>query len=359
MLDVFETIARQCDLSVPPEQKRAIAVVGAGGIVDVAHVPAYRKADFEVRGIFDKDRRRAEEVCTRHGLTKVYGSLDEVLSDDQVAIVDIAVVPPAQLGIVEAALKCGKHVLVQKPMAPEVSRARKLVELAESLDRCLAVNQQMRYGEGMAAARAMVEAGWIGAVTAVDFHVNISTDWRRWDWLVVSEDLDLWYHSIHYLDSVRALLGDPSIVFCTAGRRPGQVAVGETRTMSTLVYDNGARALLHVNHENFSGDPEARFRIDGSDGTIRGTIGLLYDYPYGRPDTLEVWSASLPTDGWVPYPVTTRWIPDAFVGPMGALMRWAATGLPAPTSGRDNLRTLALVEALYRSIATRTSQKLG
>ena len=64
----------------------------------------------------------------------------------------------------------------------------------------------------------------------------------------------------------------------------------------------------------------------------------------------------LPTDGWLPYPVTGRWIPGAFAGPMSDLLRAVATGEPAPTAAADNLGTLALVEALYRSADTGTVQ---
>jgi predicted dehydrogenase len=54
--------------------------------------------------------------------------------------------------------------------------------------------------------------------------------------------------------------------------------------------------------------------------------------------------------------VTTRWIPDAFAGPMVALLRSIATGERAPTDAEDNLGTLALLEALYASIATGAAQ---
>jgi predicted dehydrogenase len=182
--------------------------------------------------------------------------------------------------------------------------------------------------------------------------VNISTDWSAWDWLVASPRLDLMYHSIHYFDSVRSLLGSPERVFCAAGRRPGQLAAGETRTMTTMLYADGRRALVEVNHENITGDYEARFRLDGVAGSVRGTIGLLYDYPHGRPDTVEVNSSVLPTDGWLPYPVTTRWIPDAFAGPMRGLLTEIADGTPAPTTAADALQTLRLVEAGYASIAS-------
>jgi predicted dehydrogenase len=78
----------------------------------------------------------------------------------------------------------------------------------------------------------------------------------------------------------------------------------------------------------------------------------LYDYPRGRPDTVEVNSSALPTDGWLPDPVTTRWIPDAFVGPMRALLAEAATGALAPTTGSDAVQTLRVVEACYASVTS-------
>lgn len=358
MLEELLPIAGACDLRVSKEQRLPIGIVGAGAIVQVAHLPAYRKAGLDITGVFDLNQARAREAADRYQAGRVYRDLDELLADDAVRVVDVAVSPEAQPAIVSAALRAGKHVLAQKPLAPTLAAARDLAAQAAAAGCRLVVNQQMRYGEGMAAARAMVAEGWIGDVTAVDFQVNISTDWTAWDWIVTSPELDLRYHSIHYLDSVRALLGDPDTVFCAATRRPGQVAAGETRTMSTLLYDRGPRALLHVNHENIAGDYEARFRVDGSAGSIRGTIGLLYDYPHGRPDSLEVCSQVLPTDGWLPYPVTTRWIPDAFAGPMRALLGSVATGEPAPTDAADNLHTLALLEALYRSVSSGCAQRL-
>jgi predicted dehydrogenase len=137
------------------------------------------------------------------------------------------------------------------------------------------------------------------------------------------------------------------------------VAAGETRTISTLVFPGNARALVHATHENRAGDPEALFRIDGSEGSIRGTLGLLYDYPHGRPDTLEVNSRALPTDGWLPYPVTRRWIPGAFAGPMASLLRAVAgDGEPYP-SARDNLGTIRLVDRLYASMDSGRSMPMG
>jgi len=358
MLDVFAPIAPAADLTIPTKHLRGVGIVGAGAIVRVAHLPAYQRAGVPVRGIVDLDQEKAAQLSRTIGLEPV-PDLDALLADPAIEVIDIAVHPAAQPEIARRAIAAGKHVLAQKPLAQDSATAATLIDAATAAGRSLVVNQQMRYGEGMAISRAMVEAGWIGEASAVLLDVNISTDWGAWPWLLESSRLDLMYHSIHYFDSIRALFGTPERVFCAAGRRLGQQATAETRTMTTLLYPDGRRAHVNVNHENIVGDYEARFRIDGSAGSVRGTIGLLYDYPHGRPDTVEVNSSVLPTDGWLPYPVTTRWIPDAFAGPIRALLAEVADGTPAPTRGSDAIRTLHTIEACYASIASGQSEAVA
>jgi predicted dehydrogenase len=359
MFEQLATIADQVRIRIPEAHRRPIAVVGAGEIVDVAHLPAYRAHGLDIRGIYDLDPVRAADVATRHELPRVYASLDELLTDTEVDVVDIAVVPTAQPQVAAAAIAAGKHLLCQKPLAPDLETARRLAADAEAAGLRLAVNQQLRWDEGIAAAREIVARGWIGAVTTIAFTVDVSTDFSGWGWLVDSDRLEITYHSIHYLDAVRSILGDPLRVFATASRVPAQKTRGETHTISTLVFAGEQRAVVHANHNNLSADPRAEFRINGTDGALHGTLGLMYDYPHGRPDTLRLHSTVLPTDGWLNYPVSTRWVPDAFAGPMAGLLAWIATGQPAPTAAPDNLRTLALVDALYRSIATGTAQEVA
>jgi predicted dehydrogenase len=194
-----------------------------------------------------------------------------------------------------------------------------------------------------------VRLGWIGEAFEMSWDFHVYTPWENWPWVARQSRLDLQQFSIHPLDAVRYFFGEPAYVYGTQAREPGQSEAGETRTISVLEYAGERRALIRSFHKNRTADPRAEFRIDGTLGSIRGTIGLMYDYPTGRADTLELSSRVLPTDGWLHYPVTSRWIPDAFIGPMSSLLKAIATqGIPA-TSGRDNLGTLRLVHALYRS----------
>jgi hypothetical protein len=84
---------------------------------------------------------------------------------------------------------------------------------------------------------------------------------------------------------------------------------------------------------------------------IKGTIGLMYDYPHGRADTLQFAIRGDPAN-WHEPVLETCWVPDAFVGPMASLMcAIEAEDSEPETSGRDNLMTLQTVFAGYRSMA--------
>jgi predicted dehydrogenase len=358
MIEQFREVAEAVKLEVKPENRRKIGICGAGGIVDGAHLPAYTKAGLEVVAIFDTDHAKAQDVAKRHGIPTVYKTLAELLADPKVEIVDIAVPAAAQPEIFAQVAAAKKHILAQKPFATTVAAGEAMVKQAKGAGIIAAVNQQLRFEEGVAAAHKMVELGWIGTVSNFSINVNLITPWELWPWAKDLERLEVMLHSIHYHDLIRWFLGDAKTVFCAAGRTAGQFPKGETRTISTALYSSGVTSLVHANHVNRGGDNYAEYRIDGDKGSIRGTLGLLYDYPSGRVDTLEVNSQVVPTDGWMPYPVTTRWFPDAFIGTMGSVMDAISTGAPLRASVADNIGTLKMVEALYKSMDSGVSVDL-
>ena len=340
MIDLFRDVSEYCRLEIPKSHHRKIGIIGAGGIVAVAHLPAYELAGLPVHGITDLNLDKANELAEKFGIGRVYQNHQEMIDDPEIEVVDIAVPASEQPGIMLAALAAGKHILAQKPLATSVSAALALLEAVKSTKLLVAVNQQLRFDEGMAAAHRMVELGMIGEVTNFSITVNLDTPWELWEWAQSMERLEIMVHSIHYHDVVRWFMGEPESVYAIAGKTPGQLPIGETRTISSYRFNDGSSAVVHANHVNRGGDNTAEFRIDGTNGSIRGTLGLLYDYPTGRVDTLELNSKALPTDGWLPYPVTTRWIPHAFIGTMGSLLSAVAT-----------------VDALYTSVETNSVVK--
>jgi predicted dehydrogenase len=348
MADVFPHLDYKP--TMPRNLDRGIGIIGAGGIVNYAHLPAYKRAGFKVAGVTDRNPEAAEKTARDHGIKKVHANVDDLLKDPQIEIVDIAVYPAAPAEIVEKAASAGKHMLCQKPFADEFSKAVRNVELAAKAKVKIAVNQQMRWDAGIRCARLLIDQGWLGAPFYGTIQVHCKTDWSLWPWIYAGKRLEVMFHSIHYIDSLRYLLGQPNSVFTSGSRAPGETTSAETKTLTVWEYASGLQVLIDVCHSTWTDDPYAIFRLEGTEGVIKGTIGLMYNYPTGRPDTLEFMSKRNP-GYWFSARLDTMWIPDAFVGPMASLMCAIEHNSEPETSGRDNLKTLQVVFAEYRSMA--------
>lgn len=340
---------------LPAKTDYGIGIIGCGGIVNYAHLVAYRNNGLNVVACHDANVDAARKTAEAHGIAKVYDNLDELLVDPAVEIVDIAVQPWHQREIAEQAFAAGKHALCQKPLSDSFADAVAIAEAGQRAGRKVAVNQQMRWSAGIAAARDLIQKGFIGQPTDAQIQVSTSTPWHMWPWLANSPRLEISYHSIHYLDSLRWLFGEPTWVTSRHARHPNQGAKAETKTITVLDYANGLQALVAVNHHDESPDTYATFRFLGTAGIIKGTIGLLYDYPNGRPDTFEIHRHADKPDEWQTIALAGLWIPDAFIGPMASLMEAIQTDGTPMTSAEDNLHTLRVVEAAYRSAAENRS----
>jgi predicted dehydrogenase len=333
-----------------------IGIIGCGGIVTGAHLPAYQAAGLKVAAVFDVDEGRARQVATDFSIPAVATSAEELANREDVDIIDIAVLPWIQPQIVDIVAAAGKHMLCQKPLAMDYQTGLAEVESAEAAGVLLAVNHQMRWAAGIAASRDLVAQGALGDVTEAQVQVSVSTPLHLWAWIAESPHLDIKIHSTHYLDALRSILGDPVWVTSVHGRYPEQApVVGETVTKTVLEYPDGVQGLVATNHYNEHGAPYAEFRILGTKGTLQGTIGLMYDYPKGRPDTLSLYRGGEQVQA---FDFDTKWLPDAFLGPMSDLMDAIATGRQPATAGRQMLPTLAIGEAAYLSAEERRSVRL-
>ncbi len=225
--------------------------------------------------------------------------------------------------------------------------ARKVVELAEAKKLKLAVNQQMRWTPAMRAVKDLIRRGWLGQVLRAEFDINL---WEGLTgWLTEVDPFDLIYYSIHYYDVSRFLYGEPDWVYSTCGKWPGQTMMGETRPNTLLEYSTGLQLLHRTNHRNITKENYATFRVEGTDGVVKGTLGVHYGYPHGRPDAIKFMTTHYMPSYWLEPRFQERWMPDAFAGPMLSLIESIATGSEPATSGRDNLNSLRLAFAVQKS----------
>ena len=134
---------------LPPKTDYGIGIIGCGGIVQYAVLPTYKKNNLNIVACYDINRATAEKVAAEFGIPKVYDSLEALLADPAVEICEISVPPHHQLGIARTCIAAGKHLLCQKPLADTLPHAAEIVRLAREGGVKLAVNQQLRWGQGL------------------------------------------------------------------------------------------------------------------------------------------------------------------------------------------------------------------
>ncbi len=243
-------------------------------------------------------------------------------------------------------------MLIQKPLGETLRRHVRSSRCAASERLSAAVNFQLRFSPNMLALRDALARGLVGDVVDVEVRVNTYTPWQLWPFLQRLPRHEVLYHSIHYLDLIRSLLGDPSSVFCRVARHPSLADYGDVRSVTILDYGPERRVCLSVFHSHPYGERHAmsQLKIEGTRGALVASMGVNLDYPRGRPDTLEVCQVN---GDWQQIPVQGSWFPDAFGGTMSNLQRYVAgEDEVLVTRVEDAIRTMALVEACYESSAS-------
>jgi predicted dehydrogenase len=332
-----------------------IGVIGAGFIVRDCHLVAYEQAGFQVVGIASRTRERAEEVAAARGVPRVYRDYHELLDDPAVSVVDIAVPPQSQPAILREVVAHAGHIrgiLAQKPLAMSYAEALELVCLCEEAGVTLAVNQNMRHDQSVRACKDLLNRGWLGEPVLATIDMRAIPHWMPWSRSLHS--LSTFIMSIHHLDCFRYWLGDPVRVLASTGRDP-RTTFPHTDGINLYIleYESGCRASGWDDvwtgpvREGSQGEIGIRWRVEGTEGLARGTIGWP-SYPAHTPSTLD-YTTRRRGDYWFQPRWNEAWFPEAFRGTMGDLLLAIQRGTSPPTSGRDNLGTMALVEAVFRA----------
>jgi predicted dehydrogenase len=318
------------------------------------HLAAYQAAGFNPVAIASRTRATAESAASQYGIPSVHASIDDLLRDEAVEILDVAVPPAAQPDLLRKAVELGKGrlkgILAQKPLALSVAEARDLVERCEAAGIKLGVNQNMRYDQSVRTAKALLDRGDLGEVVFASIDMRAIPHWMPWAEGLPS--LSTFVMSIHHLDTFRYWLGTPDRVL--ASTRPDPRTKFPHRdgiNLYILEYDRGPRAAAWDDvwagpAREGAADLELSidWRIEGTQGVARGTIGWP-KYPARCPSTLEYSTAT--SGGWVRPTWDAVWFPDAFAGTMAQLLCAVEAGTEPEISGRDNLETVALCEAVY------------
>jgi predicted dehydrogenase len=330
-----------------PSRPRPIIIIGAGGVIRTAHLPAYRRLHLPVAGLFDISPEAASETARRFAVPKIFSTLKEAAQFPD-AVFDIAV-PGDQILSVLAELPEGAPVLIQKPMGDTLAVARQILALCRERRLVAAMNFQLRFSPNVLALKDLLARDQLGEIVDIEVRLVVRQPWHLWTFLEGAPRLEILYHSIHYLDTIRSIAGEPHGVYCKVVPHPGLPEFRDTRSSIILDYGDRLRCSLMLNHMH-EYDPrhrESMLKVEGMKGAAILTMGVNLDYPDGGPDRLEV---ALNGPSWQQIPLRGSWFTEAFEGPMSNLQRFVTgedAALVSPVA--EAIKTMALVEACYQS----------
>jgi predicted dehydrogenase len=340
-------------LDIPqPRESIGIGAIGAGFIMRDCHLVAYADAGFRVAGIFSRTHETAKKVADLRAVPRVYQSLDELLADPDVGVVDIAVPPAEQPAVIRRVVADGRRIrgiLAQKPLAMSYAEARAIVELCEDAGVILQVNQNMRYDQSVRALKTLLDHGVLGEPVLATVEMRAIPHWMPW--AREGRSLSTFVMSIHHLDLFRYWLGDPVRVLASTRPDPRtSFAHDDGINLYVLEYAGGARASAWddvwagPSREGAGADISVRWRFEGTQGLATGAIGWP-GWPKRVASTID-YSTTADRGTWHRPRWPQAWFPDAFAGTMGGLLAALQSGSEPDISGRDNLKTIALCEAV-------------
>jgi D-apiose dehydrogenase len=327
------------------------AVIGCGFFA-MNHLNAWRDiAGAEIVAICDPDPTRLAEVGDRFAVPARYADAEELFARERLDFVDIATTAPSHRSLVEQAAAHEVSAICQKPFAPSLADARAMVEACERAGVPLMVHENFRWQTPIRAVRAAIDRNAVGTPFwgRVSFRSAFDV-FRGQPYLAGGERFIIEDLGIHLFDVARFLLGEASRV-CARTRRVNPAIRGEDVATMLLDHADGAASIVDCSYATRVAEepfPETLIEIDGDGGTIRLEQGYRLIVVNRRGVVREDVSPCLLP--WASRPWHN--IQESVLKIERHWIECLRTGREPETSGRDNLKTLALVEAAYRSAAT-------
>lgn len=290
-------------------------------------LPAYRLA-----AVCTRSRESAQTALREAGFARCHGSIEELVADPEVQVIDCVLPNDEHRAAITAALSAGKHIYCEKPLALSGEEARGLAKLAAASKGSLGLTFNYRFFPAIQRARKLLAEGALGQIYSFEFeylHSGYQDATRPLTWRMRRESsgggalVDL---GAHIIDLARHLLGDFSEVSAVTktwvGERPlrkgaaemGKVTVDDAAWVTARL-SSGALGSLVVSRFATGAADDLRFRIEGSKGALRFDLmdaNWLYYYDATRP------AADL---GWNRLE-TIQSYPGASVPPARAIVGW-------------------------------------
>lgn len=315
-----------------------IAMIGCGGVSQM-HFDGYvtHPDRLEIVAACDLDPNRVQQAQQKYGFAQAFTSLEEMIEGADWEVGVVCTPTPVRLQVVKTLAAAGKHILVEKPFADTYEEAAEMVRICEEAGVTLAVDQNFRYHFPYLHARQLVEEGAIGKVINL-IHQDLMFRQDQ-GWRTQTKRHAMSVMGVHWFDGFRLIVQDePESIFCITQSSPAIDCAGETEAFTQLRFRNGV-TVSYV--ESFS-TPRRR-----AETVVVGEQGsLVLDYDGISLYTKENRNAAKQT--WEnPYRGAAK--PESAFACLNELFTALEEEREPSNSGRDNLKTIELLDAAYRS----------
>ncbi len=336
-----------------------VGIVGsafAGGL----HADAYGRCPHaEIVAAHDMVPERLGEFCDQHQIPNACSTLDELLGRDDVQMVSICTPNFTHKELVTEALKAGKHVVCEKPLATTAEDGRAMIEAARVAGRTLMYAEDWVFAPALVRTRELIEEGAVGEVCYVkakETHNGSHSIYaQRKEYCGGGAMIHL---GIHPVGLVLALLGEVTeVVGSVSGGEAANLVhkeyTGEDWAVGLLAFAGGARALVEGNYVTVGGMDDA-VEVYGAEGVIK--VDLTFGSPlrvYSRPGFTYAVEKADTTKGWTRPAVDEMrnlGYPDEIAHFVDCVRLGEAPR--AGVRGEDGLRCLETVLAIYESART-------
>jgi predicted dehydrogenase len=324
-----------------------VAIAGSGYFSGFHYDAWSRIPETRVVALASLDRESAAARAEAFGSPPIYGEVGEMLDRERPDLLDIVTPPETHLAVVRAAAERGVNVVCQKPLAPSLAEAERLVAAAERAGIVLAVHENFRFMPWFRHARGLIEAGRLGALHGVQFRLRPGDGQgpeaylARQPYFRTMPRFLIHETGIHFIDVFRFLLGEVTAVTARL-RRINPTIAGEDAGYVIVEFANGAAGLFDANRLN--DHVAADFRLTMGEMHLEGAAGVLrldgrarlWWKPHGGAEAEESYA----------------WQDRGFGGDcVHALQRHVVDHLlhggPLANSGRDYLANLRIEQAIY------------
>lgn len=302
--------------------------------------------------ICDRDPARLQLVGDQFRIERRYTDAVAMLAAEKLDFVDIATTVESHRPLVELTLSRKLPTICQKPFAPTLDDAKAMVAAAKAAGVPLMVHENFRWQSPIRAVKAVIDSGEIGTpyFGRVSFRSGYDV-YAGQPYLAKAKRFIVDDLGVHVLDVARYLFGDVVTLTARTTRVNPSIAGEDTATI-LLDHDSGVTSIVDCSYstkqavEQF---PETVIEVDGSEGTIRLRQGyrLLVTGKSGNAER----DVSPPLLPWAQKPWHN--VQESVAAIQQHWVDCLKAGCEPATSGEDNIKTYALVEAAYRGAASR------